>query len=390
MRVVNAALQSEDVRVHIALVPCPFAAGTEYEYARALPGVQKVLRPNESLKLMLGWPGFKPSPGGLVVFLGGEMWHASTLARRWGVPSLAYTTRATRQARPFTRLALAHADLIPQLAKKGVTTPAEVVGDLMVDGVSLTRSRTEARRELGLRPDARVVGLFPGSRSVHLRAALPVFLRAAEMVAERHPGTEFLVVLSPFVNLAAAQQALDHPISIGTERAYGRVGLTSLTTDRGVTVHVTQGRPHESMQALDLAISVPGTNTAELACAGVPMVTVLSSRAPLPRGGLGGLVELLPVGSLKERFRQKEYLKFPYGVAQPNLRARRKFLPEVILGDSLVELAEVVSGLLVDDERRAQLSHELRDLMGSTGAGARLVEMIRGTLGLAAKREQYA
>lgn len=390
VRVASAALRSDDVKLHIALVPCPFAAGTEYDYAVSLPGIETVLRPAESLRIMLGMPGFRPSRKGIVVFLGGEMWHASSLARRWGLPSLAYCTRATRQAKPFTRLALPHSGLEPLLRARGVGTPTEVVGDLMVDGVSLTGTRAEARRRLGLSPGARVVGLFPGSRSVHLRAALPIFLRAAEQLHERHPATEFLLVLSPFVNLASAQQALDAPIDVGAERAYARVGPEELRTSRGVKVRLTRGKAHESMEALDLALSVPGTNTAELACAGVPMVTVVSARAPLPRGGFGGLMELLPVGRWKDRLRVKEYLKFPYGVAQPNLRARRKLVPEVILEDSLAELVDVLSGLLVDDERRRGLSAELRQLMGETGAGRRLAELVRGTVGLPAKREQYA
>lgn len=389
VRVASAALAGEDVRMHIALVPCPFAAGGEFEYASSLPGIHSVLRPNETLRLLLGMPGFRPQ-NGAVVYLGGDLWHATTLARRWSLPALGYLNRVSGRARQFARLAVPHSGLIAPLRARGVKSPIEVVGDLMVDGVSLTQARPEARRRLGLRPEAKVVGLFPGSRSVHLRAALPIFLRAADHLATRHPETEFLLVLSPFVNLAAAQQALDHPIDVGVERAYGRFGLRSLTTSRGTRVRVTQGRPHESMEALDLAISVPGTNTAELACAGCPMVTVVSARAPLPRGGVGGLMELLPVGRLKDRLRVKEYLKFPYGVAQPNLRAKKKLVPEVILEDSLAELVEVLSGLLTGDERRLRLAEELRELMGARGAGRRFGELIRGTLGLDTKREQYA
>jgi lipid-A-disaccharide synthase len=391
VRVASRALRAEipDARQHVALVPCPFASGTEAEYARRLPDLDGVIEPRETLRLLLGMRGFRPKEG-LVVYLGGELWHASTLARRWRLPSLAYVTRASRQARPFDRLVVPCEQLIPALRKKGVKAPIEVVGDLMVDGVALTEDRAEVRRRLGLSPESRVVGLFPGSRAVHLRAALPVFLRTAELLAERVPGTEFLLVLSPFVNLAAAQQALDRPLSIGVERATGRFARSSLTTARGLEVRVTQGRPHESMQALDLAVSVPGTNTAELACAGVPMITVVSARAPLPRGGLGGLIELLPVGRLKDRLRVKEYLKFPWGVAQPNLRARRKLVPEVILQDSLAELVQTGAGWLTDDRQRQQLSRELRALMGETGAWPRLAAVIRGTVARVAKEELYA
>lgn len=392
VRVTSQALlaRRSDLRLHVALVPCPYASGRELDYAGQLPGLTSVLAPRETLRLLLGMPGFRPSGQAIVVFLGGELWQASRLAHLWGVPGLAYSVRPGRQARSFERVAVPSPELIAPLVARGVAPQRIVcVGDLMVDGVTLPESREDARRALGLALDRPVLGLFPGSRSVHLRAALPLFLRAAERLAESHPEYQFLLVLSPFVSLAAAQQALDHPVDLGLERSSGVFGLRSLRTRAGLEVLVTQGRPHQSMGALDLALTIPGTNTAELACAGCPMVLVLSTRAPLPRGGLGGLLDLMPLGAWKEQLRLKEYLRFPHGVAQPNLRAGRKLVPEVLLQDSLDPLISVLEEFARDSERRAQLSRELRALMGAPGAGERLADQILETLGLPLVK-QYA
>lgn len=392
VRVTSQALLARQsaLRLHVALVPCPYASGRELDYARQIPGLTSVLAPGQTMRLLLGRPGFRPSKEAVVVFLGGELWQASRLAHLWGVPGLAYAVRPSRQARAFERIAVPNPDLVPALIARGVEPRRVVcVGDLMVDGVALPESRETARQALGLALDRPVLGLFPGSRSPHLRAALPLFLRVAERLARSHPELQFLLVLSPFVSLAAAQQALDQPFDIGVERSWGHFGRYRLKTRAGLEVVVTQGRPHQSMGALDLALTIPGTNTAELACAGCPMVLVLSTRAPLPRGGLGGLLDLMPLGAWKEQLRLKEYLRFPHGVAQPNLRARRKLVPEVILQDSLDPLISVLGELARDSERRAQISRELRVLMGVPGAGERLADQILETLGLPLAK-QYA
>src|SRR5690554_7637254 len=74
-------------------------------------------------------------------------------------------------------------------------------------------------------------------------------------------------------------------------------GRWRVTTQRGLTAVAVQGRPYDVMGAADMALTVPGSNTAEMAAAGLPMVVVLPmnlvEKIPLP--GAAQYAERLPL-----------------------------------------------------------------------------------------------
>ncbi|MEW6280709.1 MAG: hypothetical protein AB1758_18935 [Candidatus Eremiobacterota bacterium] len=381
VRVTVGALRERrpEARIVVALVPCQYASGAEPEVARGIPGVDLVLPPGVTFRLLLGLGAreYRPAREGVVVFMGGDMWHATRLARRFGFPSVAYTPHARSACRRFDTVAVADEPLRDRLVARGVD-PARIrcVGDLMVDGVTFRTDPLEARRELGIPPEAPVLGLFPGSRRMHLRAALPIFLAAAEQVVLRVPDARCLLALSPFVTPEEAQRALDRPLDLGVTRCTGRFEAGRLLTQGGLEVAVARGRPNLAVAALDAALTIPGTNTAELACAGRPMVLALSARAPVSLDGLRGILNMLPLGRWKDRLRLKEYWKFRRLVAQPNIRAGRQVVPEVFLEAGVAPVVEPLVELLGNPARRDQLASELRALMGPAGASGRLAELI--------------
>jgi lipid-A-disaccharide synthase len=64
-----------------------------------------------------------------------------------------------------------------------------------------------------------------------------------------------------------------------------------------VRVSAYQGLQYDIMQASDLAITIPGSNTAEMAGLGLPMVVALPLNKPesLPLEGIPGLIGRIPV-----------------------------------------------------------------------------------------------
>ncbi len=269
-----------DLRVVVALVPCPYASGAEARVAARIPGVDQVLRPLQTVRLAMGIPdrSSRLQGRGVVVFMGGEPWHALLLARALRWPAVAYAVRAGALARCFARVGTLDPGIEQALRRQGVTR-VRTVGNLVLDGV-------EIPPELPSGPHRPTLGLFPGSRGLHLRAALAVFLRTAELVRLEIPELECLLAVSPFVRREDVLRALERPLRLGIPTARGSLEGDRLRTEDGLEVEVLWGSPYEAMARMDVGLTIPGTNTGEMACVGRPMVVGLSASAPIPRGGL--------------------------------------------------------------------------------------------------------
>ena len=75
-------------RVQICLVPCPFATGAEADVILTWFPDIPIWTPWEST---LAWfKGKAGKQGDLIVFLGGDPWHALLLKKRFQIPALAY------------------------------------------------------------------------------------------------------------------------------------------------------------------------------------------------------------------------------------------------------------------------------------------------------------
>ncbi|HXE71221.1 MAG TPA: hypothetical protein VNO81_01060 [Candidatus Nitrosotenuis sp.] len=378
VQVTAAALRQEEprARVVVALVPCPYASGGEARVARGMPEVDHVLEPATAARfaLGLGGPGLVPAPRGVVVFMGGEPWHAMLLARRLGYPLVGYVERPSGLLRHFRAVGLPDEALRRQLLALGVPAGrVHVVGSLTAENV-LRQAASARRSTFGLAEDSLCVGLFPGSRPIHLRASLAPMLKACEMVAARQPGVSFLLALSGYVSSTQLQRSLDHPFDIRLPVARGRVEGDALLTEGGLRIPLAHGRPYEVMGVMDVGCAIPGTNTAEMACLGKPMVVCLSTRVPVPRGGLGGLLDLLPLHRLTRGLRQRAYRRRRY-LAQPNRLAGRMLVPEVVV-DDLEQLAQPLLEMLRQPERRARLAADLRQLLQGEGASRRMAGLI--------------
>jgi lipid A disaccharide synthetase len=360
-----------DLRVIVALVPCPYASGAEARVAAGIPGVDQVLRPLQTVRLALGIPDrtSRLEGRGVVVFMGGEPWHALLLARALRWPAVAYAVRAGRLARYFARVGALDPGIEKTLRSQGVVR-VQTVGNLVLDGVDLPP-------DLHPLPHRPALGLFPGSRGLHLRAALAVFLRTAELVRQQVPDLQCLLAVSPFVRREDVIHALEHPLPLGLPTARGSLEGDRLSTDGGLEVEVLWGKPYEVMARMDVALTIPGTNTGEMACVGRPMVVGLSASAPIPRGGLGGVLDMLPIlPMLKRSLRHKTYRRLVF-VAQPNRLAGRALVPEAVVQRDLEALVRPLVELLEDPEGRRRLGLELQRIMGGgRGASERMAELI--------------
>lgn len=381
------AVNRGQFRVIVALVPCPYASGAEAEVAASLPGVSVVLKPGQTLRFMLGlFHGFKFRRHGVVVFLGGDLLHAKILAWRLRYKSVAYAVRYSYLLPHFDKVAASDISLAKELEEIGVKEVTSI-GNLSIDGVF-----SEVDREAGIHSKEKngswKIGLFPGSRFLHTKIALGVFLRVAALIKTRYPQISFVLSVSPFISKAKLESALYRPISLGLPIAKGKlVRPNCILVDcpqeaegaagRSFEVEVLWSHPYQAIAEIDMALTIPGTNTGELGSCGRPMVIGLSADASLPRGGIGGLLENAPLFSkIKRYLRLRSYARHRFA-AIPNRIASRQVVPEVLVKKDTSVLAQPIFEWIEDPKKYAQTVEDLRTTMGTTeGAGKRMAELI--------------
>ena len=347
-----AAARGQTLTLSLALPPCQFASGQEAAFARRQGLFARVLGPRECLAVVTGLRRLVLPSGGSVLHLGGDLWYSSTLARRAGVPVYAYveTSLIRSRARRFARIFVPSEDLARRLTSAGVR-PAQVltVGDLRVD--ALTTARPAARA-----PHAGVrVALFPGSRRWIVRGFLPFLLATAAAMRERRRDVGFTLVASPFLPRDALAATL-----------HGRWG----ELDR-LGVAVADGDDLGAAGGADLAITLPGTSTVQLAVLGIPMLVVLPLDQPgrIRTEGLSEWLGRIPgLGGAIKGVMAWRFLRRPHALAWPNRQAGRMVVPEMV---GRLEPAEVARHALAMLDDRAGLEATARELreMYRTPAG---------------------
>lgn len=386
-------------RITVFVPPCAFASGAECGVLRSLPEVDLVIGPGETLRYaVLGKPpaGFEPQGTGVVLFLGGDLTYAAILAKRLRYPAVAYTEGLTNWKRTFARYAVPYAAIGEELRRRGI--PEEqvaVIGNLMVDAVRPEVGRDFVRERFGVGERPALL-LMPGSRPAHFEYMFPFFLRTAELVAAEVPGISAFLSISPFISDRQVNEALSgdsarlfgvrgefHPgeTEEGGATRWDSPGV--IRTGHNLMIPALRGRQYDLMAASDLALTILGTNTAELSFLGIPMVVTLPLSHPerIPLEGLAGLIGGLPVlgRELKKRLLPRLLKKVKY-TAWPNRLAGEFIVPEVRGKVGPEDVARVAAGLLSDEKERTGMARRLRKVVGDPGAVLRLINLLREVL----------
>lgn len=188
--------------------------------------------------------------------------------------------------------------------------PATFVGHPLADSIPMHSDKQQARSELGLilQPQQRLIALLPGSRSGELQRLGPVFLQAAQQLAERHPDWVFI---APMISPAREAQF---------QQLHQRLAPK-------LAVQVVSGHARTVMAAADALLLTSGTVTLEAMLIKRPMVVAYR---------FNWLSFLL----IKRLFKAAFF-------SLPNLLAGRRLVPELVQSDvSSERLAAEVEGLL--------------------------------------------
>ncbi len=366
-----AARREIPLTLSLILPPCQFASGQEIAFARRQDVFARILGPRACLALVAGLARFPATGPGCLLHLGGDLWYSATLGRRLGYPAFAYaeTPLVRKRAHRFERVFLPSQALARRLAEDGV--PSErlaVVGDLRVDHLSAFRARAGERR-----PGARVA-LLPGSRRWLVEGVLPIFLDAAKAMRARRAEIRFSLIASPFLPRDALVRILEPH----------RDALAALGVD------VTQDDRLTAMAQSDLAMTLPGTNTVELAVLGVPMLVAVPLHRPgrIRMEGMSEWLGRIPVlGNAIKGMIALRLMRHPRLLAWPNREAGRLIVPELVGRITPDDIARRALALLEDQPGLEQTARDLRGLYATPrGVAQRMLDAMAPHLLPAADR----
>jgi lipid-A-disaccharide synthetase len=366
-----AGARGQTLTLSLVLPPCQFASGQEAAFARRQSLFARVLGPRDCLAVVTGLRRLTLAGSGCVLHLGGDLWYSSTLARRAGVPAYAYveTPLIRSRARRFARIFVPSQDLAARLASAGVRADQVVtVGDLRVDALTRARPAVRAPRG-GVR-----VALFPGSRRWIVAGFLPFLLETAAAIRERRREIEFALVASPFLRRDAFAAALD-----GRRADVERLGIA-----------VVDGDDLGAAAGTDLAITLPGTNTVQLAVLGVPMLVVLPLDHPgrIRTEGLSEWLARIPgLGGAIKGVMAWRFLRRPHALAWPNREAGRMIVPEMVGRLDPRDVAQRALAMLDDRAGLEATARDLREVYRTpAGVAERMLEVMAAPLTAPAER----
>jgi len=163
--------------------------------------------------------------------------------------------------------------------------PVTYVGHPLASLIPMQPDMGQARRALGLEPDARVLALLPGSRASEIDWIAPRFLQAVRHLQRQDPQ---LLVVVPMVNDERRKQFEDylrqHPVNnlrIVTQESVAQGLRVSQHANPAFADMAEPGEPHLTsprpvawnvLQAADAVLVASGTATLETALFKKPMV----------------------------------------------------------------------------------------------------------------------
>jgi lipid-A-disaccharide synthase len=279
---------------------------------------------------------------GLVVLLDypGFNLKVAEVARNAGVPVLYYITPqvwawGAKRLPTIARLVTKAACILPfeEALLRQHDVDATFVGHPLLDRAQSLPSRAEARVQLGLRHDAPVLALFPGSRRAEIGRHLEPFVDAARAVQRHRPDVQVVVGAAPTVRIDPAH--CPFPLVHGA----------SFVVQRAATVGLLKS----------------GTNTLEAAVAGLPHVIGYKT-SPITYAIARRVVTIPHIGLVNVVAGREVSREFVQDAFLPE-RVAEALLP--LLDEAGTERRTAESGLA-----------DVRGKLGTPGASQRVADMI--------------
>lgn len=223
----------------------------------------------------------------------------------------------------------------------------EFVGHPLLDHAKPVMTVEETYEKYGLIPGRPVIGLCPGSRRSELGQLLPVMLKAAKIIHQKHPEYQFVV---PVI-------ATEGPEVFG----WAKTQLRDQLKASGVPVVLAEGKIYDVMNVSKLLLISSGTATLEASYVGTPMVICYRV-------------------SVITEIQARLFYRLPQFIGLPNIIINRMAIPELIQHDMTPEkLSSTALELLDSPEKYQQQKQDLAEVvshLGEPGAHERVAEIV--------------
>jgi lipid-A-disaccharide synthase len=370
-------------RILLVIHPCQFGSGSEKSVAGSFEGVDRVIGPSEYVRMLLTGLGLRAhsfARDGVLFSLGGNLMHPVLFRRRIrGRHRLFAYTNNPGWHGPYERVFVRNDFVKGKFLARGCDdSKVRVTGDLVHSSLKTLKGRPEVRKELGVGPGERMVVFMPGSRGFEVTYMLPVFLKVARDIAGEVAGLRVFVLRSPYAGEDLLREALAMggrikeaeslpgelvELAGGGRHAGGAVrrdGVSrAVRLPDGMLVPVLEGGLERWGEGIDVAVTIPGTNTIQLAYRGIPALVVAALNKPelIPLEGPAGLLKLVPF--FGKRIAARAVMAYadriPFA-ALPNIYENEELLPELFgvveTGEITRKLAGLLSGGVLEDVRK--------------------------------------
>ena len=373
-----------DARITAVVLPCAYATGSETDLLQQMFPEARVIDPHAYGRFLLGrHVAGMERQSGVLQYLGGDLFHAATIARRLGLSPLTYKFTRRSYARLFERFYALDEHNAQEF--RGTGAPPDrvrIVGNLVAD--SVVGSLRESPPPPGV---GRGVCIMPGSRPYELRFLMPFFMAVARDLVRLRPDLEVTFVLSPFNSDDELREGVEwsgDPAHFGIQGRYD-AAQSAIVVD-GATFAVDRSTDYGAVARSQLVISIPGTKCMEAAVLGRALLVAvpLNRVDEIAMNGIAAYLHRVPLigRPLKRWIAYRVAERIPM-FAQPNIDAGRFVAPEIrgILRPQ--QVAEKAADMLEDPGGLRVMGETLASLYAKdVGAADR---MAADVLGLVAK-----
>lgn len=380
-----------ELRISVALSPCPHGTGNEAALAASYPEVDRVLDSRHFFPFVL-W-GKTPETWqwrdqGVVIFLGGDQIYPVIIASRLGYSTLIYAEWEARWLPWVDRFAVRLPNIVEKVPPK-YRHKFTVVGDLMAE--------VKTTQETKIQTNKPQIGLLPGSKAAKLSQGLPLSLAAASEVVKTYDA-EFILPVAPTLSLeqlAAFADGETNPVlklinGVSAKLVYIEE-KPYLETPQGLKVKlITQFPANDILAECKLCFTTVGANTAQLTALGVPMVVMLPTQqleAMRSWDGLGGILANLPgVGLYFAKIINTLVIKQGRLFAWPNIWAKEEIVPELLGKIEGIDVAREGLLYLQNPEKLQKMRDRLLEIRPQPGAAKKIAEIVSQMLSFIPKQ----
>ncbi|MCE1245745.1 MAG: hypothetical protein LWY06_03780 [Firmicutes bacterium] len=370
--------QDPEIKTTMMLLPCNFSSGRELEVARSLPGIDRVFPVKQTLSTL--WKGKRDifEEKSAILHLGGDLFFPAMFAAKFKLPVFIYEWAQKKWDNLLAGYFARDEKNRQLLLGRGIAEEKiHIVGEILADAVNYRAedcAPVEKGKEL-------TIAIMPGSRFREAFSLLPLFAGVGEKIKERFPGTKFYMPVSPFID----REKFFGSFPLQPDEKAGGTGVSlkddsTLVTDKGVEIGITF-QSHGVMKASDFIITIPGTTTGEAGALGTPCLSILPLNRPelIPFVGLIGLLDHLPLIGKPIKAKIMLYIagKGNHLLSQPNLRAGREVIPEMLDVVDPDKIFARILPFLENKDKRDKIREDLNSIYSShRGSAEKIVRKL--------------